>query len=104
MTPILDGDIPGDQVIEYLRFHGAYWSDAATNLEEGRHQDNIARYIELMEHGEWWESRRPIYLDARSGQVWQGADRTAAIAQVAWEKAPRIPLFKVIVEHPRDSP
>lgn len=101
---MLEVVVPGDQVLAFLRSRGAHRTDAANDLEEGRHQDNIARYVALLEAGKWWESPRPIYLDARSGTVWQGTDRTAALARVDWTKAPTIPSFHIIVEHPHVSP
>ncbi len=100
----LEVRIPGDQVISFLKAQGATKTDAHPSFPGGRHFDNIAMYVTLMEKGQWWASHRPIYLDAKTGTVWQGTDRTAAIAQVDWAKAPVVPDFTVIVEHPRDSP
>lgn len=97
----LESVVPGDQVIDYLIRQGATSTDAHPSFPGGRHFDNIARYVELIEAGDWWESTRPVYLDAKTGQVWQGTDRTAALAQVDWTKAPTVPNFTVIVEHPR---
>ncbi len=96
----LEVQIPGDQVIDFLKAHGATWTDATSSFPGGRHFDNIERYRELLQTGMWEVTKRPIYLDARSGQVWQGTDRTAAIALVDWSKVPVIPEFTIIVEHP----
>lgn len=100
MTEPLEVFVPGDEVIAFMRSHGAKQTDVATTFPSGRYFERIDEYVRLMEAGEWEETRRPIYLDARSGTVWQGTDRTMAISMVDWAKAPKIPKFKVVVEHP----
>ncbi len=99
----LETKVRGDEVIEFLRAQGAERTDASQFFPGGRHQDNIRTYINLMEAGEWEETKRPIILDAKTGTVWKGTDRCAAINLVDWSKAPTIPWFNIIVEHPRSQ-
>jgi hypothetical protein len=100
--------VPGDEVIDWLRDRGATRTDADETFPgPGRHHNLIIEYVTLMQAGEWWESRRPIRLDAKTGYVWQGSDRTAAIAQVDWDMVKAnglpVPVFNIIVQHPKTA-
>jgi hypothetical protein len=92
--------IPGDEVVPYLIAMGATSTDAAPTFPGGRHHDNIAWYVRLIEAGEWWSSGRPIMLDAKTGTVYKGTDRATALSMVDWSKVSEMPMFTVQVEHP----
>jgi hypothetical protein len=93
--------IPGDEVVAYLIAQGATSTDAHQTFPGGRHHDNIARYVRIIEAGEWEETRRPIMLDAKTGTVYKGTDRATALSMVDWSKTSVRPMFIVQVEHPR---
>ena len=89
--------VPGDQVIAFLASQGAVKTDNSKRFPgEGRRP--VSDYVDLIESGQWWESERPICLDARSGMVWQGTDRCVALAAVDWSRVAHIPMFTVEVQ------
>lgn len=90
----------GDLVVKFLQRFGATSTDASGTFPgDGRHRDNIAAYISAIENGWWNETDRPIKLNAKTGAVWQGSDRTVALSLVDWSKVDHVPLFVVQVDH-----
>lgn len=96
--------IPGDEVIFVLKECGATSTDADPTFPgPGRHTNLVEEYVTAMENGTWEETDRTIILDVKTGSVWRGSDRTAAIAQVDWAKVRSrgfpVPIFQLEINH-----
>jgi hypothetical protein len=91
--------LPGNEVIDFLREHGAEESDRAPDLETGGRPAAVASHRAKIEAGLWEETDIPIRYNEETGVVGPGADRVAALIGVDWAKAPWVPEFSVKVKH-----